>query len=391
VSLSRDVIERLPHVEGVLNYLAPMADKPMNLAYDPPPGVARSTGTPEPHRMTIYDARPVAGSLSLDGEGLAIVEHRSAVKDFYDEDELRRVYYPEAERLVAEVTGAARVRVFDHTIRRRVLGGVDRSPGTPRQPVTSVHNDYTVKSGPQRVRDLMEDEADELLRHRFEIVNVWRPIRGPLRDAPLAVCDATSVAFTDFVSSDLVYRDRTGETYRVRYNPAHRWFYVPEMRVDEAILIKCYDSAQDKARFTAHSAFEDPTAPKDVLPRESIELRTLAFHAGRGRGSATRSASTGPTSRRLGSIAAVGVAAPPFEGEAEMLAERLDRVGVVDIWVGVRDPDDDRPEAPVVLPARREHRGDQRVAFVIAQGQEQRHLALNMRFEPDLLLKAHLG
>ena len=278
MSLSNDVIERLPHLEGVLNYLAPMADQPMNLAYDPPPGVPRSTGIPEPHRMTIYDARPVAGRLSLDGEGLAVVEHRSAVQDFYDEDELRRVYYPEAERLVAEVTGANRVIVFDHTIRRRVLGGVDRAPGTPRQPVTSVHNDYTVKSGPQRVRDLMGEEAEEL-RHRFEIVNVWRPIRGPLRDAPLAVCDTTSVAFADFVPSDLVYRDRTGETYRVKYNLAHRWFCVPEMRVDEAILIKCYDSAQDKARFTAHSAFEDRSAPPDVLPRESIELRTLAFHA----------------------------------------------------------------------------------------------------------------
>jgi hypothetical protein len=86
---------------------------------------------------------------------LVLVEHRSAVKDFYDEDELRRVYYPEADRLVAEATGATRVLVFDHTIRRRVAGGIDRSPGTPRQPVASVHNDYTVKSGPQRVRDLM--------------------------------------------------------------------------------------------------------------------------------------------------------------------------------------------------------------------------------------------
>jgi len=80
--------------------------------------------------------------------------------------------------------------------------------------------------------------------------------------------------------SDLVYRDRTGETYRVRYNPAHRWFYVPEMRADEAILIKYYDSVEDgRARFTAHSAFEDPTASGDVLPRGSIELRTLVFHA----------------------------------------------------------------------------------------------------------------
>src|ERR1700730_746927 len=279
MSLSSDVIEHLARVEGVLNYLAPMAEKPMNLAYDPPPGVARSTGVPEPHRMTIYDARPVAARLSLDGEGLALVEHRSAVKDFNDEDELRQVYYPEAERLVAEAAGAERVLVFDHTIRRRVSGGVDRAPGRPRQPVTSVHNDYTVKSGPQRVRDLMGEEAEELLRHRFEIVNVWRANRRPVAGVPLAVCDATSVAFADFVPSDLVYRDRIGETYRVRYNPAHRWFYLPEMRSDEAVLIKCYDSAEDGTpRFTAHSAFEDPTAPADVLPRESIEVRTLVFH-----------------------------------------------------------------------------------------------------------------
>ena len=274
-----DVIDTLTHVEGVLNYLAPMAERPINLAYDPLPGGPRSTGVPEPHSVRIYDARPIAAQLSLDSEGLAVVNHNSAVRDFYDEDELRRVYYPEAERLVGEATGARRVVVFDHTLRRRVWGGVDRSAGTPRQPVTVVHNDYTVKSGPQRVRELMGEEAEELLRHRFEIVNVWRPIRGPLRDAPLAVCDATTVAFTDFVPSDLVYRDRTGEIYRVKYNPAHRWFYLPEMQPDEAILIKCYDSAADKARFTAHSAFEDPTAPTDILPRESIELRTLVFHA----------------------------------------------------------------------------------------------------------------
>ena len=118
--LSRDLIDRLPYVEGILNYLALMPEKPMNLAYDPPPGVPRSTGDPEPHRMMIYDARPVAARLSLDSEGLALFEHHSAVRDFYDEDELRRIYYPEAERLVAEVTGANRVLVFDHTIRRRV-------------------------------------------------------------------------------------------------------------------------------------------------------------------------------------------------------------------------------------------------------------------------------
>src|SRR5260370_31167776 len=131
-----------------------MAERPMNLAYDPPPGVSRSTGKPEPPRMMIYDARPLAWRLSLDSEGLAVVKHNSAVHDFYDEDELRRVYYPEAERLVAEITGATRVLVFDYTVRRRVWGGVDRSAGTPRQPVTAVPNDSTIKSGPPHVRAL---------------------------------------------------------------------------------------------------------------------------------------------------------------------------------------------------------------------------------------------
>src|SRR3954463_16547281 len=177
MSISSDVIERLPHVEGLLNYFAPMAEKPMNLTYDPPRGVARSTGIPEPHVMPIHDARPVASRLTLDGEGLALVEHRSAVKDFYDEDELRRVYYPEAERLVAEATGASRVIIFDHTIRRRQWGAEDRAAGAPRQPATRVHNDYTELSAPQRIRDLMGDEAEDVLRRRYQFINVWRPIR----------------------------------------------------------------------------------------------------------------------------------------------------------------------------------------------------------------------
>jgi hypothetical protein len=178
------------------------------------------------------------------------------------------------------VTGASRVFVFDHTVRRRVAGVADRAAGAPRQPVGRVHVDHTEQSGPQRIRDLLGEQAEDLLRGRAQVVNIWRPIRGPLRDAPLAVCDAGSVAADDLIASDLVYRDRVGETYSVRYRPQHRWFYVPEMRGDEVLLLKCYDSATDgRARFAPHSAFLDPTAPDVVLPRESIELRTFVFHA----------------------------------------------------------------------------------------------------------------
>lgn len=168
--------------------------------------------------------------------------------------------------------------IFDHTIRRRTPGIEDRTPGIPRQPVTRIHGDYTELSGPQRVRDLMGDEAEELLKHRFAIVNLWRPIVGPLRDAPLALCDATTLADGDLVGQDLIYRDRTGEIYALFPNDAHRWFYAPAMTRDEALLLKCYDSERDGlARFMPHTSFEDPTAPADKPVRESIELRTLVF------------------------------------------------------------------------------------------------------------------
>src|SRR5260221_7434484 len=261
-----------------MNYLPPMAERPRNYTFEPPPGVPRSNITNESHRVPINDMRPLAGMLSLDANGFALVHHESAVHDFFDEDEVRRVYYPEVEQVLKQATGAYRVHVFDHTTRRRVAGAQDRGDG-PRQPVQRVHIDHTARSGPQRVRDLLPDEADELLKGRVQVVNVWRPIKGPLQDSPLAVCDATTIEPGDLVPSDLVYADRVGETYSVKYNPAHRWFYVPRMQPDEALLLKCSDTATNvPARFTPHSAFIDPTASAGAPPRESIEVRTLVFH-----------------------------------------------------------------------------------------------------------------
>jgi len=279
MALQQQTIERLPYVEGVLNYLKPTPDKPRTLGFAPSPVGPQANAPHDPHAVPIRDARPVAGELSLDREGFALLTHRTALADLDDEDELQRVYYPEAERLVAAATGGKRVVIFDHTVRRRVAGAEDRQPGMPRQPSTRIHGDYSEKSGPQRVRDIMGAEAEALLKRRFAIVNVWRPIRGPLRDAPLALCDATSVEPGDLVAADLLHRDRAGENYLMTFRPGHRWFYVPDMRADEVLLLKCYDSATDgRARFMPHTAFVDPTAPTDVLPRESIELRTFVFY-----------------------------------------------------------------------------------------------------------------
>jgi hypothetical protein len=262
-------------VEGVLNYLVDTGIRPVSYNYEPPPGVPQRTGTYAEHRVVILNGRRRPERFSLDREGFQLQSHETAVRDFYDPAEVERVYYPEIEALLKQATGVEKVLTFDHTLR---VGPARQKKGQ-REPVRRVHNDYTVKSGPQRVRDLLPAaEAEERLRHRFAIVNVWRPIRGPVEEAPLAVCDARSIAPGDLIATDLLYPDRTGETYSIAYNPAHRWFYFPEMRREEVLFLKVYDSATDgRARFAAHTAFDDPTGPRLPVARESIETRSLVF------------------------------------------------------------------------------------------------------------------
>ena len=264
-------------VHAALNYLVPTATKPVT--YQRAPGRAQQERTNEfaPHVFGIEDARAIRDQFSLDVQGFALYRSPTVVSNFYDDQQVRSIYYPESEALIKSITGASRVVIFDHTVRadsqsKRDAAGV-------RAPARTVHNDYTEKSGPQRVRDLLpESESEQLLQERFAVINVWRPIVGPVLTAPIALADAASVAPEDFVSTDLVYADRVGEIYYAHHNPSHRWYYCSAMQPDEALLIKCYDSARDgRSRFTAHSAFDDPTSGPDAPFRESIEARTLAF------------------------------------------------------------------------------------------------------------------
>jgi hypothetical protein len=279
MGLHQSRIESLPFVEAELNYLVPVNGKPRTYAFDPPPGEPKTTALPEPHTVQIFNGRPIADSISLDREGFALVRHPAAVRNFYDDTEVRRLYYPAAEAFLQAVLNADRVFIFDHTVRRRVDGAADIRGAGPRQPATRVHVDQTGTSGPNRVREHLPEEADDLLQGRVQVINLWRPITGPVRDTPLAMCDAKTVATNDLIASDLIYPNRNGETFSVKFNPRHRWFYFPEMTADEALLLKCYDSETDgRARFVPHTAFVDPTTPHDAPPRESIELRTLVFH-----------------------------------------------------------------------------------------------------------------
>jgi hypothetical protein len=264
-------------VEASLTFVSPGADKPYTYTFEPPPGVPPSNIAYEAHTVRVRSARHVAGQLSLDVEGLAVARRRSAVRDFWDEAQTLALGHPETAQLVKDMTGASRVVVFDHTLRRRAPGTADRTTGAPRQPATRAHVDQTIASGPQRVRDVMGDQAEALLAGRAAIINVWRPIHHAARDWPLAVADAGSVAPRDLVGSDLIFPHRKGEIYLLRHDPAQRWLYIPDLAPDEALLIKCWDSDPGVARFAPHTAFEDPTTPPDAPPRESIEFRTIAF------------------------------------------------------------------------------------------------------------------
>ena len=210
----------------------------------------------------------------LDREGFALTRHDTAVSNFGDEDEVKRVYYPEMEHLLMRETGASRVLVFDHNVRRD--GGAKEAQSEVRGAVRRIHNDYTLTSAPRRFEDLLGEDVASLEGKRTAIVNVWRPIRGPVETAPLALADASSVPAEDVIAADLIYTDRVGEIYYAAYNRDHRWVYFPRLERDEALLIKGYDSADDgRARFSLHTAFDDPTTPENAAPRESIEVRAL--------------------------------------------------------------------------------------------------------------------
>jgi hypothetical protein len=273
----RSTTAALPAVQGRLGFTLRSAETQFTYAYDPPEGQPRSNIVLDEQAVWIANARPIAASLSLDGEGFALVKHATAVRDFWDEAQTLALGHPEAAEIVRAATGASRVVVFDHTLRRRLTGVEDRTVGAPRQPAGRVHVDQTVASGPQRVRDVMGVQAEDLLKRRAAIINVWRPVARPARDWPLALADARSIPPADLIPSELRFRHRTGEIYGVAQSDGQRWFHIPDVQVDETVLIKCWDSDETVARFAPHGAFEDPTTPAGTPPRESIEFRTIAF------------------------------------------------------------------------------------------------------------------
>jgi hypothetical protein len=229
--------------------------------------------------MVIENGRRNMGNFHLDREGFELLKQSTAVTDFFDDDSIASVYEAEVAALVQRVTGAVSVEIFDHT--RRAASESIRKAKKIREPSETIHNDYTAQSGPNRLRQHFSDNperAEALMKNRFAIVNLWRPVNGPVYNHPLAMCNARSVAADDLVAVKRQARDRTGEIQFCLYNPNHQWYYFPQMQMDEALVFKTYDSAtDDRSRFTIHTSFVDPDAAPDAPVRESIETRCFAF------------------------------------------------------------------------------------------------------------------
>jgi hypothetical protein len=257
-------------------YTPDTGEKLVNETFGPNNIRRRKTGADDLQSVMVRNGRLLAERLSLDEQGFVFVEHKTKVADFFDAEQLPSVYYPEVEQLIKSASGASRVVIFDHTLRSG--DQTEREAKLIREPVLSAHNDYTEWSGPNRVREVLPEEAESLLERRFAIIQVWRAINQPIQSNPLAVADAQSVALDDFLIAERRYPHRVGQTYRLKYNPNHRWFYFPEMRPDEALVFKVYDSETDgRARFTPHTSFKDPASPANARPRQSIEVRAFAF------------------------------------------------------------------------------------------------------------------
>ena len=266
-------------ISADITYAMDTGEKLVNETFGPGNIHRRGSGSYEARPMRIRDGRARSDAdpamFSIDTSGFVLAPQATAVTDFFDQAALQAVYYPEVIALIKARSGAKRVVVFDHTLRSG--DETEREAKLLREPVLAAHNDYTEWSGPQRLREVLPDEADALLQGRFAIIQVWRAIKLPIVANPLAVADARSVAFDDLVISERRYPHRIGQTYRLRHNRAHRWFYFPHMHRDEALVFKVYDSDSGRARFTPHTSFNDPATPADAPPRQSIEVRTLAF------------------------------------------------------------------------------------------------------------------
>ena len=277
-------IQSEPHcarsVEGLVNYIGEMAQRPRYYANDH----SRDMLKLDPRKIAIEDARVRIEAPSLAREGFELVQHTSEIEDFKDTAQVTRLHPQEIEQLLLKVTGADCVVVPGPGVLRFGEGSKDAGKYSNSLPARFIHVDVSDATAEQFAHRSLPKNIGRALR-RFAHYNVWRALSPPPQDIPLALCDARSVALADLMCADAVFdvADRpewSFEGWVVRHNSAHRWSYFSRMTRGEAIIFKTNDSDPAQPHCVPHSAFDDPSCPKGVPTRASIEMRGIAYWFG---------------------------------------------------------------------------------------------------------------
>jgi hypothetical protein len=261
-------------VHTQIEFLVPDVAQPFAYGHEMPAGGDPETARFEAHAVEVHDLRG-REPLAFEVHGGTLVHWPTCVRRFDDERHIRSRYYAEAAEIIAAALGADRVVVFDHNLRRGGAHPPQAYGEVISRPVHHAHTDYTPRSALQRLRQELGPQAEDHLS-RYLQVNLWRPLRGPVRDAPLALCDGRTVSARALRTVELRYPERTGEIYYLTHERAQRWYFASDMTVEEAWLFKNFDSAPGSVQAAPHSAFTDPRHVQ-VAPRESIEVRALAI------------------------------------------------------------------------------------------------------------------
>ena len=235
----------------------------------------------------------------MDKLGVALASCDSQCSDFYDSAEVRKVFYPEMEKLLLEFyPDATDALVYNHDVFDKDYAG-DRTedqdaknPGVNANYANLVHNDLNDNSGRVRCRELLvrnlrnfgreqhytEAEADEKMSRRFLSINLAKPMET-VEQNPFVLCAWPSFADQPYINNYRVYDDRVGETTRFTYRPEHEWYWIPQQQPNEVSMLKCYDSVCDGSvsRWSFHSACIDPTAPTDARCRKNVVVRAFVF------------------------------------------------------------------------------------------------------------------
>ncbi|KAI2619884.1 hypothetical protein GGR54DRAFT_639649 [Hypoxylon sp. NC1633] len=281
-SIQTNQTQRRYDVPTIINYYKDPGDGSLPMPIVIADNTVKNERPHVPQQVIVRDVTGEEAKYTLDEQGFQFVRHTSKLSGlsaFQDDDLVKAEYYAESVQLLKDLTGASRVFIFDHKTRCgpsnwHKLGKGNRSS---RGPLLRAHVDQSYAGAELVLRRWFADEADELVKKRYQIINIWRPIR-PIHKNPLAVADARSIADTDLAAAAIIYPADRDETWTIRPAVHHRWHYKRAQRPDEVLLIKCFDSDVGvPARRAPHSAFDDPAAA-DAEDRESIEARALVFY-----------------------------------------------------------------------------------------------------------------